>query len=256
MRRFFEALGGIIKFRVDAFAEDTAEALEEGDKLHLLKNAIILAVMLLAIIGGGAALLGLLYLGRKFLLALIGVPTMAALLVKSYHMNKEDHVVLHAGQEERVLLEERAKSLYGYVRDGIFLMLRAVSDYTVIIRPRSPSAIETRARICILDGVAIYQFKALISEEIKDMPEFRETLDQALGQMLRNRELPGLPSKLVTIGNKNYPPVQILALADLGSSVNIDVVFSNEKSVAMIERQRLLDLEDQKKAEVPYDADF
>ncbi len=256
MRHFFEVLGEIIKLHLNSFAEDTAEALEEGDKLHLLKNAFLLLLAILEIVACISAIFVGLYLCRRFLLPLIGVPVMAVVLVKSYLLNHEDRTALASSQADQIELESRAEALYDYVRDGIFLVLRRVSEYTSVIRPSSPSSIETNSQFCIREGVAIFQFNALVSEQIKDLPELRRTLDRALGQMLRGGELPGLPSKLVSIRGRNYPPVQILALTDLGSSVNVDVIFTNEEAVAMLERQRLLGVKVQEKASVPYDEDF
>lgn len=256
MKRLFEALVEIIKNYVNAFAEDTAEALEGRDKLHLLKNAFLFLLAILGIVACISAIFVGLYLCRRFLLPLIGVPVMAVVLVKSYLMNHEDRTAPASSQADQIELESRAEALYDYVRDGIFLVLRTVSEYTSIIRPASPSSIETNAQFCIREGVLIFQFNTLVSEQIKDLPELRRTLDRALGQMLRGGELPGLPSKLVSIRGRNYPPVQLLALTDLGSSVNIDVIFTNEESVALLERQRLLGVKVQKKMNVPYDEDF
>lgn len=256
MRDLFELLCELAKNHLDDFAADSAEAIRDGDTLHLLKNAVLFVLALLSMLVCGAVVVGLAYLGRRVLLPLVGIPTVVVLLAKSYFANQQDRSECHVAYEERALIEERAEGLYEYARNGIFLVLRAVSGHSSIISPTTPSSIETGARIYYRDGVPIYQFNALLSGEVKNVQELRQALDRALGQMLRNGEISGLPSRLVNIGGRNYTPVQILKLTDLGSSINIDVILTDEKSVALIERQRLLDVKKQKKSEEPYDVDF
>lgn len=257
MRKLFKTIFHMLQDRINAFAEDTAEALENRDKLHLFRNVVLALMVFLGVFGGVSLLLVLLYLGRKVFLPLIGVPLCITILVASYFENRKDTALLNADSEERALLEERAEALYEYVRDGIFLVLRALSDYTPIVRPSSVSAIETNSRFYVRDGVAIFQFNALLSDDV-DVPQLKRDIERVLGQKLRTNELPGLPSKLVTINGRTYTPIQILSLADMGSSVNIDVVLTNEKSIHLIEAKRQLHLEKRNSAtgDIPYDEEF
>lgn len=258
MNRLIETLCMVVKNWFGTLAEDTADAIENGERLRACWNVLTAVMAVLGALGGITLLLVLLYAARGVLIPLIVPPLLIVLLIASYLSNTKDKKISDTHQEDRALLEERAEAQHEYVRDGMFFVLRALSDYTPIIHPASPSAIETNARFSIQNGVVIFQFNALVADTISDMLNFKQMMERLLGQMLRNHELPGLPSELVIINGRTYPPVQILSLVDLGSSVNINVVFSTENSIHLIEQVRKMQRgrKEAARPEIPYDDEF
>ncbi len=152
------------------------------------------------------------------------------------------------------LLRQRAEEAYTYVRDAAYLVLADISDYTPVVRPASPSGVETNARIYIRDGVAFFQFNAVISGPC-ELREIQERLQHHLTTRSRNRELPGIPSDVVLYNGKPYSPLQVYAVTDLGSSINVDLVFSDKISIPLIEAKARARMERQRQTDYR-DGDF
>lgn len=241
----------------DNFLSDIAENIEANNWVRLVRKILTAVAIALGLLGVFALLLALLYATRSVLLPIIGGPALVALMIASYRANHNYTPQIIEPPQSQAMLEERAEALYPWVRDGIFLVLRSLSEYTSIIRPASPSAIETQARFYTKDKFAVFQFTALCSDTL-DLSDFKRDFERVLGQMLRAGELPGLPSKLVTINGGNYLPVQVYTLSDMGSSINLDIVFADEHSLQYIEARRHLHLQRKHKTsrETPYDSEF
>ena len=259
MARLMEVVGQKLRERVNAFLEDTAEAIESGDSIRVICNLLYAVAAVLAVLGSCALLLALLYAGRKAIAALLGPPLLIGLFIASYLANAKDKPCLpeEVEVEDSALLTEQAEAVYEFVRDGVFLILRRLSEYTAIVCPSSPSAIETNTRFFVRNGVVIFQFNTLQSGAIS-VEQFQQDFNRALGQMLRAHELPGLPATLVTVDGKQYPPMQVLSILDVGGSLNINLVFTDARSVAMVDAKRRIELA-QKTAgrkELPYDREF
>lgn len=149
------------------------------------------------------------------------------------------------------LLRQRAEEVYTYVRDAAYLVLSDVSSYTPVVQPASPSAVETNTRIYVREGVAFFQFNAVVSGPC-DLREIQERLQQHLTNRSRNRELPGIPGEVVLHNGRPYSPLQVYSVTDFGSSVGIDIVFADKASIplleakarARMERQRQIDYRD------------
>ena len=259
MARLMEVVGQKLRERLNAFLEDMADAIECADSKRVIRNVFCAVSVILAIFGSIALLLALLYAGRKAIAALLGPPLLIGLLIASYFVNAKDKSQLsnNLEAEDSVLLTEQAEAVYEFVRDGVFLVLRRLSEYTDIICPSMPSAIETNVRYYIRNGVAIFQFNTLQSGEVS-LEQFQQDFGRVLGQMLRAHELPGLPNTLVRIEGKQYPPIQVLSILDVGGSLNINLVFMDVHSVAMIDAKRRIQLAQKTtgQRELPYDREF
>lgn len=232
-----------IRNRTNNFCQGIAQAINDGDwktvarKLGLagavICGIVVILLMLLALLG---KIFGSL-LGK-----LLGVPMLLFILALSYKANQQDAKITREEISNRASLEAWAESVYDCVRDAMFLVLRAMSDYTVIIRPTSPGGVELPNGISIRDGYAVFSFFARVSADV-DVPQLKRELTRTLGQMLRAHELKGLASDLVQINGSYYCPLQILDVIDFGDSINISVVFSTEKTVEVVHARKMLHLE-------------
>jgi len=259
MHHFFEAIYTKVKERVNDFLEDTAEAIEDGDQPHLIRNIIISIVTLLGIIGGFALLLGSVYIFRHTLLVWFGVPVLIIAMLASHFEGQRPTDVCKVDRTEVLLLQERAEAVYEFVRDAIFLVLRDVAEYTSVIRPKAPSSIETNVRFYFRDSVAVFQYNALTCDDV-DIAQLQKDIQRVLSQKLRAQELPGISAKLVTVEGSTYLPLQILTVTDCGASVNVEVVFANDRSIPLIEAKRRFHLEQidgsWTRTEAPFDDQF
>lgn len=240
-----------IKNRISAFSETTAEAIESGDWRVVIRNATIAALVVIGIL----SMLLLLLLGLwkligtligKALMTLLGAPIVVFILWKSYCMNLKDSRRLSQIEDKHNHLEAWAEEIYGYVRDGMFLVLRAVSEYTVIVMPSTPSAVELPNNISVKDGYVVFHFFARVRDVI-DPVQLKRDLNRTLNQMLRAHELKGIPSDLVRINGAYYSPLQILDIIDYGDSINIAVVFTDEKTIGIAKAKKQLNIEYQNK---------
>lgn len=259
MVRLLEVVGQKLQGRLNVFLEDMADAIECADSKRVIRNVLCAVSVTLAMLGSIALLLVLLYAGRKAIAALLGPPLLIGLLIASYFANAKDKSQLsnNLETEDSALLTEQAEAVYEFVRDGVFLILRRLSEYTAIVCPSSPSAIETNTRFFVRNGVVIFQFNTLQSGAIS-VEQFQQDFNRALGQMLRAHELPGLPATLVTVEGRQYPPMQVLSVLDVGNSLNINLVFTDARSVAMIDAKRRIQLAQKTtgQRELPYDREF
>lgn len=231
---------GRIKENINEFAEDTAEALEEGDKLRFAKNLILGLIFALEAIMIVVGVIALLIIFRRQILSILAVPLGIVILIASYRANKADKQYSRSTTtvEERLAAELEAEDTYGYVRDALFLVLREVSEYTLSIkRPSSPSEIEATSRYEIRDGIAVFKFTVRTTGEV-DTKQLMLDMDKVISQKLRAGELRNLPPRMVIIDGRYYAPIQILSITDISSYLNIDVCLANERSVALINEMR------------------
>ena len=219
-----------------------AYAIQDGDWATLLWNiGFILAVVLAALALGA----GILVLAWKVLGTLLGkifaVPLVAFILILSYKMNRKDK---QPGDGKPIKLDEWADGIYDYVRDAVFLVLRAVSEYTNIVTPSRASAIELPDEpYTIEDGYVVFNFLGKICGQIEP-DQLKEDIQRTFRQMHRAHELNGIPRDLAIINGAYYCPLQILGKPqDLGDHVQIQVVFATEKTVELTRARKLLDLD-------------
>lgn len=236
-----------IKELLKQFAASTAHAIDTRDWRVLLFN---LAVALLTVLGT-LLLCSLflfllwkivaLFLG-KFLLKLLGIPLVLYILYLSYKADRAD--TKNTAQQHASMngLEVWSEEIYGYVRDAMFLVFRSVSEYTAIVMPSAPSAIELPNGISVKDGYAVFHFFARLREPI-DAAQVKRDLTKTLNQLARAHELKGIPSDLVQINGAYYAPLQIFDVVDCGNSIDVSVVFADEKTINIVKARKVLRLE-------------
>lgn len=136
------------------------------------------------------------------------------------------------------------EQVYEYVLNALFLVIRAVSEYSNIIMPSRPSAIElTDEPYTIEDGYVVYHFLAKTCGPI-DTAQLRRDMTRTIRQMHQAHEFNGIPRDLVQINGAWYCPLQILGKPqDLGEYVQVSVVFATEKTVELTRAQKLLNLD-------------
>lgn len=240
-----------IRRRLDMFLEETANAIDKGAWGLVTRHILI---FILAVVGSSfAVLLILLVLWKmlsgllgKVLFSLVGLPLIIYILYLSFLANRADSNQEKLRTDEKNHLEAWAEDVYMYVRDAMFLVLRAVSEYTLIVMPSTPSAVELPNNISVKDGYAVFHFFARVRDGI-DPVQLKRDLNRTLNQMLRAHELKGIPSDLVRINGAYYSPLQILDIIDYGDSINIAVVFTDEKTIGIAKAKKQLNLEYQSK---------
>lgn len=146
---------------------------------------------------------------------------------------------------EDELVRQRAEEAHDFVRDATYSVIVDVSEYTPLVRPASPSAIETNVRIYVREHVAFFQFNCPISDTV-DANDLRERLQTRLTQKLRGHELPGIPSEMVIWNRHPYAPLQVYSVSDTGASVNIDLFFADDVSIPLLEAKARARLERQR----------
>ena len=127
--------------RFNKIRERIVQAIHDGDWSAVAWNvAIVLAIVAVALGRGRSGL------ARKVLGTLLGkifaVPLVLFILVLSYKMNLEHSRAAYCVKSESAMLDEWADGVCEYVRDAMFLVFRAVSEYTSLITPPRASAIE------------------------------------------------------------------------------------------------------------------
>ena len=257
MRGIFNA----IKSRIDEFSNKIAQGINCGDwglvarsvGVVLLAVCAVVAICLLALFGIWELLHS--FWGKK-LLSMVGGALLLYILVLSYRANKDESKE-KIEQEVDNHLGVWAEAVYEYVRDALFLVLRAVSEYTEIVMPTSPGMVELPNAISIKDGYAVFNFFARVRNPV-DAASIKRDLTRTLSQMQRAHELKGISSDLVQINGAYYCPLQILDIIDFGDSITISVVFADEKTIAIAKACKLLNLEQsrgqsRKNSGVPYD---
>ena len=142
--------------------------------------------------------------------------------------------------------ETDPEQVYGYVLNALFLVFRAVSEYsTNIVMPSRPSAIElTDEPYTIEDGYVAYNFLAKTCGPI-DTAQLKRDMTRTIRQMHQAHELNGIPRDLVQINGAWYCPLQILGNPqDFGEYVQVSVVFATEKTIELTHARKLLYLDD------------
>lgn len=231
--------------RINHVRERIAQAIHDGDWSTVAWNAaLVLAVIMVAV----ALSVGVLALAWKVLSTLLGkifaVPLALLILGLSYKINFEDSRTARRVQNESAALDEWAEEMYDYVRDAMFLVFRAVSEYSDIVTPSRCSAIELPENCySIEDGFVVFNFIAKVCGPV-DTAQLKMDMQTALRQMHRTHELNGIPRDLAEINGSYYCPLQILGKPqDLGDHVQVSVVFANEKTVELTHAHKLLNLD-------------
>lgn len=224
-----------------------AYAIQDGDWATLLWNiGFILAVVLAALALGA----GILVLAWKVLGTLLGkifsVPLVAFILILSYKMNRKDK---QPGDGKPIKLDEWADGIYDYVRDAVFLVLRAISEYTNIVTPSRASAIEyVDNPYSIEDGFVVFHFLCKVCGAL-ETDQFKTDFQRTLRQMHLAHELNGIPRDLIEINGAYYCPLQIFgAPQDFGDYIEVSVVFATEKTVKLTRAAKVLNLDNLKNA--------
>lgn len=222
-----------------------AYAIQGGNWATLLWNIGLVLAVVLAVLALGAGILVLAwkvfgtFLGKFFTVLLV-----AFILILSYKMNRKDSKDKQPDYGKPIKLDEWADDIYDYVRDAVFLVLRAVSEYTNIVTPSRASAIELPDEpYTIEDGYVVFNFLGKICGQIEP-DQLKEDIQRTFRQMHRAHELNGIPRDLAIINGAYYCPLQILGKPqDLGDHVQIQVVFATEKTVELTRARKLLDLD-------------
>ncbi len=231
--------------RVNSVRERIAQGIHDGDWSAVGWNvALVLAIVMVAV----ALTVGVLALVGKILGTLLGkiiaVPLVLFILGLSYKMNCEDRRALYRHKNESAALDEWAESVYDYVRDAIFLVIRSVSEYANIVTPSRASAIEVVGNpYTIEDGYVLFNFMAKVCGPV-DVAQLKSDIQTTIRQMHRAHELNGIPRNLTEINGSYYCPLQIFDKPqDFGDYVQVSVVFATEKTVALTRAHKLLNLD-------------
>lgn len=235
--------------RINKRRERIAQAIHDSDWGALSQNvALVLAVVFVAVV---MAVL-IFVLVWKILVALLGtllgkifmVPMVLFIFGLSYKMNLEDSRSARLAKSESATLDKWAKEMYDYVRDAMFLVFRAVSEYTNIVMPSRASAIEmTDNPYTMEDGYIVFNFLSKICGAI-DINQLKDDLQQTLQQMHRAHELNGFSRDLVQINGSYYCPLQILGNPiDYGDHIQVSVVFATAQTIKLTHAHKLLNLD-------------
>lgn len=235
-----------IKNRINDLGDDIAQGINNSDWKRVARGISILLLMAVITL----ATLFLLFIGiwdflhsfwGKKLLRMIGAVIFVCFLVLSYRANRNDNTD-KVSCESNNHLEVWAEDIYEYVRDAIFLVLRSVSEHTEIVMPSSPGMVELPNPISIKDGYAVFNFFAKVRNPI-DPTRIKRDLTRTLNQMIRAHELNGIPCDLVQIGGSYYCSLLVLNVLDFGDSINISVVFADEKTIEVARAHKQLNLQ-------------
>lgn len=232
-----------IKKRFNDFDLKIAEAIETGNWKFITHN-IGICCLLLSVFFAITIIL-LIVCSRLFgeyvkriLGFFVGIPLMIYILFLSYQKNHNDFRKSHENHQKNNQLEVWAENIYEYVRDAMYLVFRSMSDYTAIVMPSSPSAIELPNGISIKNNYVVFNFIARV-RDIVEPTQIKHDLNRTLSQMLRAHELNGIPSELVLINGSYYMPLQIYDIVDWGDSISVSVVFADENTVNIIKARKI-----------------
>lgn len=255
MKRLLDLILKILSERFNAFAEDCAEAVESGDRFQLLVSIFRAFLAVIVILAAVAVF----YFGRRIFIPLIGSVLLVTVLIASYQANHVDQGQTKRVVRDKVLLEARAEAVYSCLKDAIYLVLREASSYCNIIRPTTPSLIETQERYYIKEAsYPIFLFTVQIVGEV-DTYRVKRELNEILGKMIRAHEIRGISGDLVCVRGIYYPPICVIDVTELGTSLQISVVFVNERTVSAIEVAEVLQRAGSLKQmhiEMPHDDEF
>lgn len=219
-----------------------AYAIKDGDWSTLLWNIGLVLAVVLAVLALGVGVLALVWKAFGTVLGKIfAVPLVAFILIMSYKMNSKDKRPKGGTPYD---FDEWADGIYDYVRDAVFLVLRAVSEYTNIVTPSRASAIEYIDNpYSIEDEFVVFHFLCKVNGTL-DTDQFKTDFQRTLRQMHLAHELNGIPRDLIEINGAYYCPLQIFgAPQDFGDYVEISVVFATEKTVKLTRAAKVLNLD-------------
>ncbi len=244
-----------IKNEVISLWGASKEALERDDLGHAVLNIVAIILMAAAGILGGYGFFIFIWMHWNLFFWWVLLPAATIIALVAYFENKNhDAGCASDYSDEDELLRQRAAEVYDFVRDAAYSVISDVSEYTPLIRPASPSAVETNVRIYVREHVAFFQFNNPISDTV-DVNDLRERLQTRLTQKLRGHELPGIPSEMVVRNARPYAPLQVYSVSDTGPSVNIDFVFADDTSIPLLEAKARARLERQRQTSYR-DTDF
>ena len=225
---------------------DSKSALAENKLGCAIVDLVGIALMAVSVVLGGYALLLLMWIHRIFFFWFVFLPLAGIFGIIAHFEKKNPDIDSPSDYSlEDELVRQRAEEVYDFVRDAAYSVIADVSEYTPLVRPASPSAIETNVRIYVREHVAFFQFNSPISDTV-DVNDLRERLQTRLTQKLRGLELPGIPSEMVIWHNRPYVPLQIYSVSDTGASVNMDLVFADDASIPLLEAKARARLERQR----------
>ena len=222
--------------RFNTIRERIAQGIHDGDWSAVAWNvALILAIVMVAF---ALAVAGL-ALVWKVLGTLLGKVFAVPLFLLIFGLAVTEQRKPRTGDRET-----DPEQVYEYVLNALFLVFRAVSEYSNIIMPSRPSAIElTDEPYTIEDGYVVYNFLGKTCGPI-DTAQLRRDMTRTIRQMHQAHEFNGIPRDLVQINGAWYCPLQILGKPqDLGEYVQVSVVFATEKTVELTRARRLLNLD-------------
>ena len=227
-----------IRERFNNIRECIAQGIHDGDWSAVGWNvALILAIVMVAVALG----VGALALVWKILGTLLGKVFAVPLFLLIFGLAVTEQRKPRTGGRET-----DPEQVYGYVLNALFLVFRAVSEYsTNIVMPSRPSAIElTDEPYTIEDGYVVYNFLAKTCGPI-DTAQLKRDMKRTIRQMHQAQELNGIPRYLVQINGAWYCPLQILGNPqDFGEYVQVSVVFATEKTIELTHARKLLYLDD------------
>lgn len=229
-----------IQARINDFKGRIAQTIHDGDWSALGWNvALVLAVLLVAV----ALAVGVLALAWKVLGTLLGKIFATPLVVCIGLVILRQYLQMEQNKRKNPL-PPLPEETYEYVRDAMFLVFRAVSEYTNIVMPARASAIEFVDNPYIIEeGFTVFNFLAKICGPI-DIGSFKIDLTRTLRQMHRAHELNGIPRDLTEINGSYYCPLQIFGKPqDFGDYVQVSVVFATEETIKLTRADRILNLD-------------
>lgn len=242
----FQWLYSKVKGQVLSLWNDSKSALAENKLGHAIVDLVGIALMAVAIVLGSYALLLFMWINRIFFFWWVFFPLIVILAIVIHFEKKGPETESSSDNSlEDELVRQRAEEAHDFVRDATYSVIVDVSEYTPLVRPASPSAIETNVRIYVREHVAFFQFNCPISDTV-DANDLRERLQTRLTQKLRGRELPGIPSEMVIWNRHPYAPLQVYSVSDTGASVNIDLFFADDVSIPLLEAKARARLERQR----------
>lgn len=236
-----------IKIRINELGDDIADGISSSNwrrvacSIGILLLMIVVTAMFCVLVLMGLWWFFQSFWGRKLLELLCGIGVIC-LLCASYRENLKDQRQQVYAKNDQSHIEVWAEDVYEYVRDAVFLVLRAASDYSDIIMPTSPGTIELPNGISIKDGYAVFNFFARVRSSV-DIARIQRELNRTLSQMIRAHELKGIPAELVLINGAYYSPLLIMDVLDYGDSINIAVAFADERTVGIAKARKQLSLE-------------
>lgn len=234
---------------------EIAEAIEDRDYSYAVKRALVLLATGLGIIGLFAALMALLYTGRKMILAVVSPILIVALLIASYRANypsgargNNDNFDNEVDEE---LAYQRGLEMQTYAMSFMLRVLVAISSFTAVNRPRTERDIEAPssdgASFYMKGGVVVYLAEVEVDGEIT--PEV-ETILQREIQRYALKYIVDYPM-LISPEAGGRAPVEVLGVKNCGNRVLVDFVFTTNKALDLIDARRRARIERQKRQERP-----